>query len=208
MWECQVLHGQNGTMQRVGKRKLIVNRDEVEIASHGPWKVVECTAYSKDGWRSIKVYLNRPARKNVWRLGFKGAHSSRSHDAGIFTAYHPDVFEWVRCIVAGIEAVFPEDDSAKKDGIFPVPDSAREVIFRLVEQRQDGPNPWSSKAQTRKMGRYIIPQIMKALGITSDRSKLFVEAMVRGCEIEMFLVSKKTRVRGLRVVKKMEIDNG
>jgi len=208
MWGCQVLHGQNGTMQRVGKRKLIVNRDEVEIASHGPWTIVECTAYSKDGWRSIKVYLDRPARKNVWRLGFKGAHSSRSHDAGIFTAYHPDVFEWVRCIVAGIEAVFPEDDSAKKDGIFPVPDSAREVILRLVEQRQDEANPLSNKTQTRKMERYIIPKIMKSLGITSNRAKLFTEAMIRGREIEVFMVSKKTRIKGLRVVNKMEIDNG
>ena len=208
MWGFQVLLGQNGTMQRVGKRKLIVNRDEVEIASHGPWKVVECTAYSKDGWRSIKVYLNRPARKNVWRLGFKGAHSSRSHDAGIFTAYHPDVFEWVRCIVAGIEAVFPEDDSAKKDGIFPVPDSAREVILRLVEQRQDEANPLSNKTQTRKMERYIIPKIMKSLGITSNRAKLFTEAMIRGREIEVFMVSKKTRIKGLRVVKMMEMDNG
>ena len=208
MWGCQVLYGQNGTMQRVGKRKLIVNRDEVEIASHGPWKVVECTAYSKGGWRSVKVYLNRPARKNVWRLGFKGAHSSRSHDAGIFTAYHPDVFEWVRCIVAGIDAVFPEDDSAKKDGIFPVPDSAREVILRLVEQRQDEANPLSNKTQTRKMERYIIPKIMKSLGITSNRAKLFTEAMIRGREIEVFMVSKKTRIKGLRVVKMMEMDNG
>jgi hypothetical protein len=144
----------------------------------------------------------------VWRLGFKGAHSSRSHDAGIFTAYHPDVFEWVRCIVAGIDAVFPEDDSAKKDGIFPVPDSAREVILRLVEQRQDEANPLSNKTQTRKMERYIIPKIMKSLGITSNRAKLFTEAMIRGREIEVFMVSKKTRIKGLRVVKMMEMDNG
>jgi hypothetical protein len=197
-------------IKRIGKKKLIVNRDEVEIASHGPWKVVECTAYSKNGWKSIKVYLNRPARKNVWRLGFKGSHSSRSHDAGIFTAYHPDVFEWVRCIVAGIEAVFPEDDSAKKDGIFPVPDNARQVILRLVEQWQDEAAPLSNKTQTRKTERYIIPKIMKSLGTTSERAKLLTEGMIRGREIEVFMVSKKTRIKGLRVVKKMEIemDNG
>jgi hypothetical protein len=58
------------------------------------------------------------------------------------------------------------------------------------------------------MERYIIPKIMKSLGITSNRAKLFTEAMIRGREIEVFMVSKKTRIKGLRVVKMMEMDNG
>jgi len=201
-------YGQNGEATRVGKRRLIVNYDEVEIVSYGPWRVVECTKYAKDGWKSIKVYLDRPARKNVWRLGFKGSYASRSHDGGLFTAYYPDVYEWVKGVVSGEGAAFPEDDSEQVEGIFPVSERVRSVILKTVEARQDHEYPWSNAPQTKKLRRYIIPGLAKELNINPKKAKLFLDAMIRSGEIEVFIVNTNTRVKGLRVVNKMEIDNG
>lgn len=201
-------YGQNGEVKRIGKRRLIVNFDEVEVASHGPWKVVECTKYSKDGWKTIKLYLDRPARKNVWRLGFKGAHASRSHDGGLLTAFYPDVFEWVRAVVSGEEAIFPDDDSEKVNGIFPVSTRVREVILRTFDEREGQSIPWSDRAQTKHSGRYIIPVLAQRLNTHPKKAKLFLEAMIRGGEIERFVVSKKTRLAGLRTVKHSGVANG
>lgn len=200
--------GFNGRPVKIGKKVLIVNYDEVTIATHGDWRLVECTSYSQDDWKSLKLYLDRKARKNVWRLGVKGSQMARLHDAGLLEAFYPGVREWVAQQAIGIDAPFPENDQEDKGAAYPVPEKARAFIVETVAARQESMLPWSHKAQTTRMGRYIIPEIREGLKVSENKAKVFIESLLRDGTLAYVMVNKNTRLKGLRVAKQMEIDNG
>ena len=200
--------GEKGTAVRVGRKMRSINRDEIEIGRHGDWRLVECADYSRDGWRSLKLYLDRKAKKNVWRLGVNDKHMGRSYDAGLLHAYYPGIREWVVAVAAGEDAAFPENDFEDRGGIFPVGEEARRFIVETVAEKQGGDFPWSSNPQTAKRGRYIVPAIQIGLGTSKHKAKLYLDALLRDGTIECVMVNKKTRKKGLRVGNYMEIDNG
>ena len=206
--KVRMRRGFNGRPVKIGKKVLIVNFDEVTISEHNDWRLVECTSYSQNDWRSLKLYLDRKARKNVWRLGVKDGQMARLYDAGLLEAFYPDVLEWVALQASGIDAPFPENDQEDRDGAFPVSDRVRSFIVETVAAKQASVLPWSHKAQTLKSGRYIIPEITSGLGISQNKAKLFVESLLRDGTLTYVMINKNTRLHGLRVAKPMEMDNG
>lgn len=78
----------------VGGRKLVQRKDEVVIAESLTWRLVEVTGWSRDGWRSLKLYYTRKGPKNVWMLGWKG-RLGRCKDSALLFEHHPKIAAWV-----------------------------------------------------------------------------------------------------------------
>jgi hypothetical protein len=190
----------------VGGRRLVVHDDEVEIGAHGNWRLVECPAYSKDGWKSLKLYLDEIAPKNVWRIGVRKGKMSRCYDAGLLMAHSPSLADWICAVAEGKLATFPEDPN-DGDGVFPVPLHIRSFILNVVRDAQATDRPWSNAPQTRTRGRFLPTLIVSEFGMKVDRAKIYVRAMIKEGLIRVIVLDKKKHRSGL-VVCEGEHENG
>ena len=192
-----------GQKMKVGGRTLKVNVDEVELAAGGDWRLVECTAYSKDGWRSLKLYLNRPEIKNVWRLGLHGDHHSKSKDGFLLQRFYPSMWNWVTANANGKKAPLPPDQAEARETV--VPPRINNFVIERIEERGADMAPLSHKPQTAKFGRYVIGMIVEEFAISELEAKIYVNAMISQGIIEFVMTDKHNRISGLRLV---EVANG
>jgi hypothetical protein len=187
-------------MVRVGGALLRVHSHEVTIRQAGDWRLVECTAYSKDGWTSLKLYLDRPAKKNVWRLGVKGDYMAGTSDSALLVEFYPAMRGWVVSQANGSDVPLPEEDGAAPKPIS-VPGKVRDfVVGGILDRMLALRPPLSHKAQTKKMGRYVVDMIAQEFRVPPARAKAYVNALIDSGVIEFAMIDKHNRVSGLRLV--------
>lgn len=189
-------------MVKIGGVALKVHDHEVTIRQAGDWRLVECTKHSRDGWRSLKLYLDRPARKNVWRLGVKGTYMAATSDGALLLEFYPAMRDWVVAQANGKDAPLPAEAGAAQKAIS-VPDRVKQfVIDSIAERRVNGLSPLSHKSQTKRLGRYVVDMVAAEFNFSAAKAKAFVLAMIEDGVIEFAMIDKHKRVSGLRLVKK------
>jgi hypothetical protein len=186
----------------VGGVPLRVHALEVTIRQSGDWRLVECTKHSRDGWISLKLYLDRAANKNVWRLGVKKEYLARSHDGHLLDTFYPSMRDWVVAQANGRDVPLPENDQELVGVRIPLPDKVRAFVVESILERQSSERPpLSNKAQTRKFGRYIVDIIASECNVSVPKAKYHVDTMIEQGIIEFAMIDKHKRISGLRVVK-------
>jgi len=193
-----------GEKIKIGGRKLKLNVDEVELAAEGDWRLVECTAYSKDGWKSLKLYLDRPEIKNVWRLGLHGEHRAKTKDGFLLQRFYPSMWNWVVANANGRRVSLPPDQAAPKATV--IPTRINNFVIEKIEERGEDMAPLSHKPQTVKLGRYVVGMVAEEFNISELEAKIYVNAMISQGVIEFVMTDKHKRISGLRLAK--EFSNG
>lgn len=193
-----------GQKVRIGGRALKLNADEVELAAEGDWRLVECTAYSKDGWKSLKLYLDRPEIKNVWRLGLHGSHYAKTKDGFLLQRFYPSMWNWVIACANGKRVPLPPDQAAPKATV--VPSRINNFVIEKIEERGAEKAPLSHKPQTAKLGRYVVGMVAEEFSISELEAKIYVNAMIAQGLIEFVMTDRHKRISGLRLGK--EFSNG
>jgi hypothetical protein len=190
---------------KVGGVPLMVHSHEVTIRKAGDWRLVECTKHSRDGWKSLKLYLDRPAKKNVWRLGVKGTYMAGTSDSALLVEFYPAMRDWVVAQANGKDVSLPADDGAAPEAIY-VPPKVRDfVVESILERKVNDLSPLSHKAQTKKLGRYIVDMIAEEFEVSPAKAKAYVSALIDRGVIEFAMIDKHNRISGLRLV---EASNG
>lgn len=89
--------------RQVGRRRVIVRPDEREVAAHGDWLVCVCDEWGDGQWASLKVLLMRPAKKNVFYLGWHRGEQRASHtrEWDLLREHHAEVCEWLQEALRG-----------------------------------------------------------------------------------------------------------
>ena len=194
-------------MITVGGKRLQERPDEVEIKRMGDWRLVECTGYSTAGWTNLKLYLDRKAPKNVWRLGIRGGEAGRQHgvmgrsyDRDLLDQYVPGMTDWVIETVAGRSVPLPADDSMREDAPIPVRDDVRLFVVQAVAERQDGGAPWSIYPQTKAGQRYLPDAVVARFGLSIGKARKCVTALIKEGVITNGVVDRHRNLRGLRSV--------
>lgn len=188
---------------KVGGRTLKLNADEVELAADGDWRLVECTAYSKDGWKSLKLYLDRPEIKNVWRLGLHKRYRAKTKDSFLLEQFYPQMWDWVVERANGKTFALPPSEAAPVPVTVPV--KVNNFIVDQIEARDPDLRPLSNKPQTKQSGRYLVNMVAQEFGISELSAKIYINAMIKQGVIEFAMTDKHNRVSGLRLV---EVANG
>jgi hypothetical protein len=187
-------------MVKVGGSLLKVHSYEVTIRQAGDWRLVECTKYSKDGWKSLKLYLDRPAKKNVWRVGVKGTYMAGTSDSALLVEFYPAMRDWVVAQVNGKDVPLPADDGGAPEAIY-VPPKVRDFVVESILERMLAVRPpLSHKAQTKKLGRYIVDMIADEFEVSPAKAKAYVSALIDRGVIEFAMIDKHNRISGLRLV--------
>lgn len=189
----------DGEKIRIGGRALKVNVDEVELAAEGDWRLVECTAYSKDGWKSLKLYLDRPEIKNVWRLGLYGEHHAKTKDGFLLQRFYPSMWNWVTAHANGRKAPLPPDQAEARETV--VPPRINNFVLEKIAERGEDKAPLSHKPQTAKLGRYVVGMVAEEFSISELEAKIYVNAMISQGVIEFVMTDKHKRISGLRLAK-------
>jgi len=184
----------------VGGKRLQERPDEVLIRQAGDWRLVECTDYSTGGWTNVKLYLDRKAQKNVWRLGVRSGVMGRSYDRDLLNRYVPGMCEWVEEQVAGRNVPLPADDSMRENAPMPVRDDVRLFVVLSVGERQNGGAPWSIYPQTKAGKRYLPDAIVSRFGVSINTARKSVMSMIKEGVIINGIVDRHKNLRGLRTV--------
>jgi len=79
----------------VGGVKLTRRSSERMIARDGDWILIEVAEWSKGGWTSCQLYLDRKAKKNMWQVGVKNGRSAKNRSVKLLEEHHPDRLQWV-----------------------------------------------------------------------------------------------------------------
>ena len=187
----------------VGGKRLKLNADEVELAAEGDWRLVECTAYSKDGWKSLKLYLDRPEIKNVWRLGLHNLYRAKTKDGFLLQQFYPAMWDWVVARANGKEAALPPDEA--EPAPVSVPMKISNFITDQIEARDPKLRPLSNKPQTLTQGRYLVNMVAQEFSIPELMAKIYINTMIKHGVIEFAMTDKHNRISGLRLV---EVANG
>ena len=193
-----------GQKVRVGGRKLKQNVDELELAAEGDWRLVECQSYSEGEWTSLKLYLDRPAIKNVWRLGLSGEHRAKTKDGFLLQRFYPSMWDWVVANVNGNGAPLPEDQAEERPVV--VPHKINNFVIDKITERGEEKEPLSHKPQTAQRGRYIVHMIAEEFNIGELEAKIYVNEMIRQGTIDFVMTDKHKRISGLRLGK--DFSNG
>ena len=194
----------DGQKLKFGGRELKVNADEAELAAGGNWRLVECTSYSGGGWKSLKLYLDRPAIKNVWRLGLSGEHRAKTKDGFLLQRFYPSMWDWVVANANGRAAPLPDDQAEERPVV--VPHKVNNFVIDKIAERGDDREPLSHKPQTAQRGRYIVHMIAEEFNIGELEAKIYVNEMIRQGTIDFVMTDKHRRISGLRLGK--EFSNG
>lgn len=80
---------------RYGKRNFLRTDGQGLIAQDDCWHLVAVPQWDRGGWRNFKLYLDKPAKKNLFNVAVneKGIYPRR--DVDILKEYHPGRVEWV-----------------------------------------------------------------------------------------------------------------
>jgi len=186
-----------GQKARVGGRTLKLNVDEVELAAEGDWRLVECQSYSDGEWTSLKLYLDRPAIKNVWRLGLSNEHRAKTKDGFLLQRFYPSMWDWVAAHVNGRGGPLPADQIEAAETV--VPPRINNFVIEKIEERGGDMAPLSHKPQTAKLGRYIVGMVADEFKISELEAKIYVNAMISQGVIEFVMTDRHRRVSGLRL---------
>jgi hypothetical protein len=182
----------------IGSRKLKVNEDEVEIATAEEWRLVECTKYSTPPWRSLKLYLDRPAAKNVWRLSINKNYRGKTKDGFLLEKFFPKIWPWVMAQANGKDVPFPE--GAGEEAAVVIPMKIFNFVVDALRSRDPDYRPLSHMPQTRSQGRYLVEMVAEEFGIDLLEAKIYISAMIEQGAIEFVMFNKHKRISGLRLV--------
>lgn len=83
--------------RKVGKRKVLLRPDEVDIAETKGWLMVEVTGWKNDGWVNMKLFRMAKAKKNVYYIGvnLEKMELGRSKDQFVLITHNPEIVPWV-----------------------------------------------------------------------------------------------------------------
>ena len=89
---------------------MIIRPDEREVLTHGDWLVCVCDDWGSGQWASLNVLLMRPAKKNVFYLGWHKADQRRSHtrEWDLLIEHHGEFAEWLQDRLRGDMSGFLE----------------------------------------------------------------------------------------------------
>jgi hypothetical protein len=122
---------------------------------------------------------------------------------------------WVSDAVGGKVGVAPK--FPPKNGRRKVPMETDELmrdaglvssIMAAIDGRWISGSPLSPHPQTAKTGRYAPKVIAKAVGAAQRDIGAVIEALMMRGDIEVVTFNQRMKTKGLRVVSKMEMDNG
>lgn len=84
--------------RQVGRRRIVIREDEREAITHGQWLVCVCESWSDAEWVSMKVLLMKPAKKNVWYLGWSRSRQAfkANREWKLLEAHHGQMAEWLQ----------------------------------------------------------------------------------------------------------------
>ena len=102
--------------RRVGKRTVIIRPDEREVLTHEDWLVCVCDDWGSGQWASLKVMLMRPAKKNVFYLGWHRVDERRSHtrEWDLLLEHHQAFAEWLQDgLRGGLKASIERKDASQ-----------------------------------------------------------------------------------------------
>jgi len=100
--------------RRVGRRSVIIRPDEREVLMHEDWLVCVCDDWGDANWASLKVLLMRPAKKNVFYLGWHRGDERRSHtrEWDLLIEHHQAFAEWLQdCLRGDLRACLAKGDA-------------------------------------------------------------------------------------------------
>jgi hypothetical protein len=141
----------------------------------------------------------------VWRLGVKGDYMAGTSDSALLMEFYPAMRNWVVSQANGNDVPLPEEDVAAPKPIS-VPGKVRDfVVGSILDRMLALRPPLSHKAQTKKLGRYVVDMIADEFKVPPARAKAYVNALIDSGVIEFVMTDKHNRVSGLRLV---EVANG
>lgn len=80
---------------RYGDRNYLRVEGQALISQDGHWHLVLVPEWTRDGWLSFKLYLNRKAKKNLWHIGVKDGQAAKSRESYALSVQHPGRLDWV-----------------------------------------------------------------------------------------------------------------
>lgn len=90
----------------VGGRIVLRRPDEIDIAHDEMWILAVVTGWGKEGWTTVKLFLDKKAAKNVFYLNVKEGRLARCYDSANLDKYHAKRGDWViNCVNNYIEGV-------------------------------------------------------------------------------------------------------
>jgi hypothetical protein len=107
----------------------------------------------------------------------------------------------------------PHDKTSSKSPLIEAPtvsidDGTADLILMLVGELEGDRRPWSMNKSMRHSGRYLPVRVSTLLDVTEALAEGYVRALISQNRIEVFQSKLTGYVKGLRVVKQMEMDNG
>lgn len=202
----------------VGGRKYKLTPGQVEVARSGEWFLVRSSKSVCGRWQNYKLYRDLAlAPKKVFYLSFdmETMVMWNTHDAMILQEHYEGMAGWVVRAVggnAGPAPKFPPTNGRRKvreaaDSLMS-DDGLVSGILAAIDERWISGNPLSPHPQTAATGRFAPKVISKTVRAAQRDIGAVIDAlMIRG-DIEVVIFNQRMKSKGLRVVKKMEIDNG
>ena len=80
---------------RYGKRNYLVYPGQRLVAHDGHWHLVTVPAWSSDDWINFKLYLDKPAKKNLFHIGVRNGAASKSRERQSLEQYYDGRIDWV-----------------------------------------------------------------------------------------------------------------
>jgi len=79
----------------IGGRAYMRHDGEVDVAKKDRWVLVHVPEWSRDGWKSYKLFLDdAKARKKVWHLAHKDGRITGGAFITNLMENHPDALQW------------------------------------------------------------------------------------------------------------------
>ena len=202
----------------VGGREYKRSPNQFEIVREGDW-ILHGTGFSPCGrFENYKLYLSgSSSRKRVFYIS-KATSDGRFVQTGDQIILQQDfegMQQWVEGALGGKRVNLPEFPSSviRRKRKPPRPavrpdDVGMEIILSHIGNAEREGKHLSIFSQTLKQGRYAPSVIAKATGLRQRDIVAALEYMVIAGIVETVMICTKTKKRGLRVAKSMEIDNG
>jgi len=202
----------------VGGRQYKLTPGQVEVAKSGEWSLVRSSSSVCGRWQNYKLYRDLAlAPKKVFYLSFDRETTvmGNTHDAVVLQEHYEGMADWVVRAVygnAGPAPKFPPSNGRRR-----AREAAEDLlndgalvsgVLAAIDERWISGSPLSPHPQTAATGRFAPKVISKTLRAAQRDIGAVIDAlMIRG-DIEVVIFNQRMKTKGLRVVSKMEIDNG
>ena len=203
----------------IGGKMLRRTAGQREVARSGGWILHSSVTSPCGRYQNYKLYRDaKAAPKKVFYLGYdlQAGELCYLHDKIVLDEHYAGMCDWVASAIQGRggDAPYfkPYNDigkETKKVGSVLEGDVVGRILEILAAHWRRG-NPLSCYSQTRKQGRYAASILSAELKLSQADVEETIGYLMSIRVIEHAVANKATKLKGLRVVKKMEMemDNG